>query len=228
MLGSFLLRVQWKIGGGLSEGIPEGNVARLIPMTPQQIGAAYDRVALRWQESTPESYGMDQLGRALRFVKNRGRALDVGCGSTGRFITRFEAEGFRAEGMDVSAEMVVLSRMRNPGASFHVGEISEWNPPGTYDLITAWDSTFHLPLALQDPVTRKLCKALAPLGVLMFTCGGGSPGEIPGSFWDEDFGYSTLGVEGFVAILQSCGCFCRHVEYDQLPENHVYVIAQKA
>lgn len=196
-------------------------------MTPQQTGAAYDRVAQRWQENTHDGYGINQLARALSFVKNRGHALDVGCGSTGRFLTRFEAEGFRAEGLDVSSEMVVLSRQRNPTATFHVADICEWTPPRAYDLITAWDSTFHLPFTDQEPVTRKLCDALAPGGVMLFTCGGGAPGEITGSFWEEDFGYSTLGVEGFVAIIQSCGCFCRHVEYDQLPENHVYVIAQK-
>lgn len=171
---------------------------------------------------------MAALTRALTFVKNRGRALDVGCGSTGRFLARFAAEGFRAEGMDVSAEMVSLSRSRNPGAVFHVADICEWTPPGPYDLITAWDSTFHLPLTAQEPVMRKLCRALARDGVLLFTCGGGAPDEITGSFWGEDFSYSTLGVEGFVAILQDCGCFCRHVEYDQHPENHVFVIAQKA
>jgi SAM-dependent methyltransferase len=196
-------------------------------VNPQQTGAAYDRIARRWQENTHESYGMAALERALIFVKNRGRALDVGCGSTGRFLARFAAEGFRPEGMDVSGEMVALSRQLNPDAVFHVADICEWTPPGPYDLITAWDSTFHLPLTAQEPVTRKLCEALAPDGVLLFTCGGGAPDEITGSFWGEDFSYSTLGVEGFVAILQDCGCFCRHVEYDQYPEKHVYIVGQK-
>lgn len=197
-------------------------------MTPQQTGEAYDRIARRWQENTPESYGVAQLERALRFVKNRRRALDVGCGSTGRFLTRFEVEGFAAEGMDVSPEMIALAGERNPGAVFHVGDISRWEPPGLFDLVTAWDSTFHLPLAEQEPVTRKLCAALAPGGVLLFTCGGTPAGEITGSFWGENFGYSTLGVEGFVRVMADSGCFCRHVEYDQHPENHVYLIAQKA
>lgn len=197
-------------------------------MTPQQTGEAYDRIARRWRENTPESYGMAALDRALRLVKTRGRALDVGCGSTGRFLSRFEAEGFVAEGVDVSPEMIALARERNPGAVFYLGDISQWEPPGVFDLVTAWDSTFHLPLAEQEPVTRKLCAALAPGGVLLFTCGGGSAGEITGSFWGEDFGYSTLGVEGFVRVIAGSGCLCRHVEYDQLPENHVYLIAQKA
>ena len=197
-------------------------------MSPNDTGAAYDRIASRWQENTPDSYGIEQLGRAIRFARQRGRALDVGCGSTGRFVSQFEKEGFQAEGMDVSREMIALARERNPGATFYVGDICRWDAPSAYDLITAWDSTFHLPLAAQGPVTRKLCAALAPGGVLLFTCGGGAPGAITGSFWDEDFSYSTLGVEGFVAVIQEGGCYCRHVEYDQLPENHVCVIAQKA
>lgn len=197
-------------------------------MTPQQTGEAYDRIARRWRENTPESYGMAALDRALRLVKTRGRALDVGCGSTGRFLSRFVAEGFVAEGVDVSPEMIALARERNPGAVFYLGDISQWEPPGVFDLVTAWDSTFHLPLAEQEPVTRKLCAALAPGGVLLFTCGGTPAGEITGSFWGEDFGYSTLGVEGFVRVIADSGCLCRHVEFDQLPENHVHVIVQRA
>lgn len=196
-------------------------------MSPDETGAAYDRIARRWQENTHESYGMEQLGRAIRFVKQRGRALDVGCGSTGRFVTRFEKEGFQAEGLDVSEEMIALARERNPGATFSVGDICRWDAPAPYDLITAWDSTFHLPLHEQEPVTRRILGALAPGGVYLFTCGGAPAGEITGSFWDEHFGYSTIGVEGFVRVIAECGCFCRHVEFDQLPENHVYVIAQK-
>jgi SAM-dependent methyltransferase len=202
--------------------------ARRRNVNPETTGAAYDRIARRWQETTPPAYGMAALERALRFVRSRGRALDVGCGSTGRFVSRFETEGFCAEGMDVSAEMIALARERNPAAVFHRGDICRWELPGLFDLITAWDSTFHLPLAEQEPVTRKLCAGLAPGGVLLFTCGGTEPGEITGSFWGEDFAYSTLGVEGFVRAAAESGCFCRHVEFDQLPENHVYLVVQKA
>ncbi len=196
-------------------------------MKPTEIGVRYDRIARRWQENTHESYGMTQLEKAISFVKNKGRALDVGCGSTGRFVGRMEQGGFAADGVDVSAEMIVLARERNPGAFFFVADICEWELPHAYDLISAWDSIFHLPLESHEPVIRKLCAGLSPGGVLIFTCGGGGPGEIAGSFWGEDFEYSTLGIEGFVQLLKDCGCACRHVEYDQRPENHVYIIAQK-
>jgi len=196
-------------------------------MEPQETGEHYDRIARRWQQETPESYGMAQLERAIAFVKNKGRALDVGCGSTGRFIRKMEESGFVAEGVDVSGEMITLAREQNPKASFFIADICEWKLPGTYDLITAWDSIFHLPLDRHVPVIRKLCAGLSAGGILLFTCGGGKGGEITGSFWGESFAYSTLGVAGFVRLLEECGCLCLHVEHDQWPENHVYIVAQK-
>lgn len=197
-------------------------------MSPQQTGERYDRIAARWQQETSEKYGMAALDRAIRWVKQPTSALDVGCGSTGRFLTRMQEAGFAAEGLDVSAEMIRLSRERNPQAGYHQAAVHEWNPARGYSLITAWDSLFHLPLDLHRPVLEKLVAALEPGGAMLFTCGGGPAGSISGSFWNEDFDYSTLGVEAFIQILRETGCFCRHVEYDQFPENHVVILAQKA
>jgi SAM-dependent methyltransferase len=194
---------------------------------PSETGAHYDALALFWQRNTPADYGVRQLERAISFTKARGPTLDVGCGSHGRFLAVLGREGFQAEGLDISLRMIELARGRSPGTVFHTADICEWEAPKAYDFISAWDSTFHLPIELQEPVTQKLCDALAPGGVLLFTCGGGEPGEITGSFEGQDFGYSTLGVEGFVRVLHDRGCFCRHVEYDQHPKNHVFIIAQK-
>ena len=65
-------------------------------------------------------------------------------------------------------------------------------------------------------------------GVLLFTCGGGTaPGEISGSFQGQTFDYSTLDVDEFLRLINELGCSCKHLEYDQYPENHVVIIAQK-
>jgi len=65
-------------------------------------------------------------------------------------------------------------------------------------------------------------------GILLFTCGGGhTQGEVTGSFQGQDFAYSTLGVDTFLRLLSEQGCTCRHLAYDQYPENHVCIIAQK-
>jgi len=196
-------------------------------MDPSEIAANYEALALWYQQNVSTTYGVAQLERALVFTAKKGVALDIGCGSHGRFIEILGRNGFATEGLDISARMIELARERSPQTTFYTADICEWEPPKPYDFVSAWDSTFHLPIEQQEPVLKKLCGVLAPGGVLLFTCGGGEPGEITGSFAEHEFGYSTLGVEEFVRLLREFGCYCRHVEYDQWPEGHVSIIAQK-
>lgn len=199
-------------------------------MKPEETGSHYDRIALYWQEQHLHStYGIAALERAIQFVDNTSSALDIGCGSSGRFMEILIKHGFTPTGLDISAEMIALARVRHPQVTFHTEDICNWQFPQTYDLISAWDSTFHLPLAEQRPVLQKMCEGLNPQGVLLFTCGGtAGPEEISGGFEGETFEYSTLGVNEFLRLLLEFGCTCKHLEYDQHPENHVYIIAQKA
>lgn len=198
-------------------------------MEPNNTAAGYDRIAEWWQVKHQDSqYGIGQLERAIAFTSQRQAAIDIGCGSSGRFINILSQHGFLVEGLDISKEMIELAKQLHPEITFYQEDICSWMPPKLYSLISAWDSTFHLPLNLQEPVLKKLCHALEPNGVLVFTCGGGhKSGEIAGSFQSQDFEYSTLGVDAFLRILSEHQCTCRHLEYDQLPENHVYIIAQK-
>lgn len=198
-------------------------------MEPNNTASAYNQIAQWWQVQHKDSqYGIAQLERAIAFTSNRQTAIDIGCGSSGRFINILSQHGFLAEGLDISEEMIELAKQLHPNITFYQEDICSWIPGKLYSLISAWDSTFHLPLNMQEPVLKKLCHALEPEGVLVFTCGGGNKsGEIAGSFQGQDFEYSTLGVDAFLRILSEHQCTCRHLEYDQYPENHVYIIAQK-
>ncbi|MBD2105288.1 trans-aconitate 2-methyltransferase [Leptolyngbya sp. FACHB-261] len=198
-------------------------------MDPKDTAARYDQIAHWWQNEHQNSpYGIAQLERAIQFTSQRHSALDVGCGSSGRFIKTLFEHGFQAEGLDISREMINLAKQLHPEITFYVEDICRWIPPKLYSLISAWDSTFHLPLEAQEPVIEKLCNALEPGGVILFTCGGGhTNSEISGAFQGQNFEYSTLGVDAFLRILAKQNCTCRHLEYDQYPENHVYIVAQK-
>lgn len=198
-------------------------------MHPEDTAVRYDCIAQWWQTQHQNSlYGIAQLERAIKFTSKKQLALDIGCGSSGRFIKVLRKHGFQVEGLDISQEMIDLAKQLHPGITFYRADICCWHPPKPYNLIVAWDSTFHLPLDMQEPVTKKLCDALEPDGVLMFTCGGGHrQGEVSGTFQGQDFEYSTLGVNAFLKILTEHDCTCLHLEYDQYPENHVYIIAQK-
>ncbi|MCF7790120.1 MAG: class I SAM-dependent methyltransferase [Prosthecobacter sp.] len=198
-------------------------------MQPEAIGRSYDEIAERWLEPHLESNGMRQHELALRFAAPKGgRALDVGCGCHGRFIRLLEQRGYAVEGLDVSARMIALAREEMPHISFHHADVCEWQPTARYDFISAWDSLWHVPLVRHAEVLTKLCEALAPGGVFIFTFGGlDAPEEKRDASMGAPVYYSTLGVSQTLQTVAAAGCVCRHVEYDQHPEMHVFVVVQK-
>jgi SAM-dependent methyltransferase len=197
-------------------------------MTPTQVGQSYDSIAPRWQSPDHPLDGVPQHERAIRFAKSRGHALDVGCGCNGRLIDLLRSHGFTVEGVDVSERMIALARQRDPGLAFYHADIVTWDLPRCYDFITAWDSIWHVPLADQPRVLGKLCDALAPGGVLIFTTGGlDAPGEVRDASMGPPMYHATLGIPQTLALLAEHACVCKHLEFDQFPESHLYVIAQK-
>ncbi len=80
---------------------------------------------------------------------------------------------------------------------------------------------------------EKICAALVPGGVYIFTTGGlDEPSEKSDTYNGIPDGlplhYSVLGIPKFLELFQKYGCICRHLEYDQYPEMHLTLIAQKS
>ena len=191
------------------------------------LGKKYDRIADWWQRQHLDSeYGLAQLRRALDFAPESGTALDVGCGVGGRFIRLLQQRGFDLVGIDLSAEMIRLARQNHPGLEFHQQDICTWECDRRFEFILAWDSIFHLPLAQQEAVITRLCGLLAPGGVLIYTFGD-AVGDHEDDWHNDRFYYSSIGIGANLAILERNGLVCKHLELDQWPENHVYLIAVK-
>lgn len=198
-------------------------------MIPSELARSYDEIAHVWLEPHIQTQGIAQFERAISFTTHRGHALDIGCGSSPRFLDLLLRHGFHAEGLDVSERMIDLARQNRPEITFHHADICTWELPRSYDFISAWDSIWHLPLAAQEPVLKKICAGLAPGGVLVFTTGGlDAPEEKSDSSMGPQVHYSVLGIPKTLELLNQCGCVCRHLEYDQPPEKHLYIIAQKS
>jgi 2-polyprenyl-3-methyl-5-hydroxy-6-metoxy-1,4-benzoquinol methylase len=197
-----------------------------MSMTPEQVAASYDQIAERWLDLS--TYGFAQIERAVAFVRHRGVALDVGCGA-GRCLDLLARHGFRTDGIDLSTAMMALARERHPEARLFHADICRWEPPRSYDLIVAWDSVWHVPLAQQEAVLTKLCRGLSPGGVIVFTTGGtDAPSETQNSCMGPPMYHAALGIPRTLQVLAETGCVCRHLEYDQHPEPHVCIVAQKA
>ena len=164
-------------------------------MSKNGIGAQYDQIAAHWNDRHLESdYGVAQVEKALSYTANNRRALDVGCGSGGRFIRRLETRGFDVTGLDASAEMIKLAQLNNPKANFIQANIEDWETDQKYDFILAWDCLFHLPLKAQKPVLEKLCNWLEKDGVLIHSFGDDIGGDHIDQWRGQDFTYSSIGI----------------------------------
>ena len=198
-------------------------------MKPVDVAAGYDQLADLWNsEKFDRSNGIAQHERALAFCDQQRRALDVGCGSSGRIIELLQHHGFDVEGVDFSPRMLELARKRHPEVTFHQADICNWRLPHDYDLISAWDSIWHVPLAQHEAVLRKLLRGLEPDGVCIFTMGGldEEADKVDAAMGPQMY-HSTLGIPKTLQIVQDTGCVCRHLEYDQHPQPHVYMIVQR-
>lgn len=198
-------------------------------MTPEETANTYNQIAQHWDcPAFDFSNGIQQHGRALRFASTSGNALDIGCGSNGRLIKLLQNDGFVVEGLDLSQEMLNRAQKHHPQTQFHLANICTWEFPREYDFISAWDSIWHVPLHQQLEVLAKICRGLSSGGVLIFTTGGvENPGEVTNPCFGQPLYHAAPGIPAILRTLEASNCCCRHLEYDQYPEKHVYLIAQR-
>ncbi|HPS87611.1 MAG TPA: class I SAM-dependent methyltransferase [Spirochaetota bacterium] len=192
-----------------------------------EIGKKYDKISEWWHNNHNESnYGLPQIEKAVRYTKNHGSALDVGCGSGGRIIRKLLSEGFYITAIDVSSEMIKIAQSNHSDVNFIICDISDWDTDETFDLIIAWDSIFHLPMKKQRVVISRLCAMLKKDGIIIYTFGD-AYGEHESEWHGDNFFYGSIGIDQNLKTIMESGCQCRHLELDQYPEKHVYIIAQK-
>lgn len=196
-------------------------------MNPLLLGKKYDKIAKLWHDKLVDSdYGINQIERALGFCSNKRTALDVGCGSGGRILKRLQHEGFKITGVDVSEQMLVIAKGNHPETNFYHADICDWNSNERFDLIVAWDSIWHLPFDMQPTVLKKLCNMLNPGGIFIYTFGN-AYGYHESTWHDDQFYYSSIGINNNLKLLMDEGCKCVHLELDDYPEKHVTIIGVK-
>lgn len=199
-------------------------------MIPQETAKSYDKLASHWHgDAFDRENGIAQHRRALQFTKHKGNAIDIGCGGSGRIMELLLSEGFEVEGLDISPEMIRLAKERTPHQVFHLADICDWEFTKQYDFISAWDSIWHAPLQHHEAILKKLCGGLKADGVLIFTSGGvDEAGEVMNPFQEQPLYHAALGIPKLLQLVSENDCICRHLEYDQHPERHIYLIIQKS
>jgi SAM-dependent methyltransferase len=198
-------------------------------MNPIDQAHNYNKIAHHWDG--PKFYrdnGIEQHKRALKYSKASGKAIDIGCGSSGRIIDLMLVHGFSVEGLDLSIEMLNLAKKRHEKVTFHHANVCEWEFTQKYDFISAWDSIWHIPLEQQESVLQKLCEALSPGGIFIFTSGAvNEAGTSSNDFLGQELYHAVLGTPALLKLMDKFGCVCRHLENDDWPNSHLYIIAEK-
>jgi len=70
--------------------------------------------------------------------------------------------------------------------------------------------------------------AQRPDGVAIFTLGGtDEPSEITNAYMGPPMYQATLGIPRTLQVIADAGAVCRHLEYDQHPQSHVYIVCQR-
>jgi 2-polyprenyl-3-methyl-5-hydroxy-6-metoxy-1,4-benzoquinol methylase len=198
-------------------------------VNPVEQAEHYNEIAEFWSNANFKGEnGIAQHQRALQFAKKSGCAIDIGCGSNSRILDLLQQQGFDVEGLDFSIEMLNIARIAKPHITFHHANIYDWEFHKKYAFISAWDSIWHVPLNQQEAVIQKLCAALAEDGVLIFSSGAvDEAGDSVSLFLGKKLYHAALGVSKLLNILNTCDCVCRHLENDDWPGKHLYIIAQK-
>jgi len=105
-----------------------------------------------------------------RLGRNRGDALDLGCGAGEPFAKNFIERGWGVTGVDFSARMLQLAERYVPEMRrIHADMATVSFPPASFDAVTAVYSLFHLPRVQHAALFRNIRTWLRPGGKLLFT-----------------------------------------------------------
>jgi SAM-dependent methyltransferase len=151
------------------------------------VAADYDRVAdeyakYLYAELEGKPFDRELLDRFVSLVGD-GRVCDVGCGPG--HVTRYLHErGCDAFGVDLSARMVELATIRNPGVEFRVGDLRALPvDDGSLAGIVCFYSLIHLESDQLAPALARLRRSLRAGGRLLLAVHEGREIRQPGELW---------------------------------------------
>lgn len=163
----------------------------------------------------------------FRAVAGEGRAiLDIGCGS-GEPIARYLiAAGHPLTGVDSSAGMIEMCRVRFPDHAWIVADMRTLALPSRFGGLVAWDSFFHLTHDAQRAMFAIFRALAAPGAALLFTSGA-EHGEAIGSYRGEALYHASLAPAEYRALLDAHGFrVVDHVANDPACGGHTIWLAQ--
>lgn len=181
---------------------------------------AYNQIAPQWHAARCALYQNERvyLEVLLATVPAGSTILDLGCG-TGRPMAEYiVAQGRRVRGIDQAEAMLAIARQRLPGEQWVLASMETYDPGTGYRGALIWDSLFHLPRAVHEPILSRAVRGLLPGGRLMLTVGGSTHPPFTDYMFGREFSYDSHTPEETERILARLGCQPVMAGYLDLPD----------
>lgn len=168
----------------------------------KQVYELYDEIT-NWFDSNRNKGLMEReyLEILINKIPEKGKILDLGCGS-GEPIAKFLIEKhFTLYGVDGSKNMIELCKQRFPNHKWFVADMSILDLKEKFDAIIAWDSFFHLTQDQQRHMFNIFRNHINNDGILLFTSGTDN-GEVVSKMNGRDIYHSSLSTNEYRALLK--------------------------
>lgn len=124
-------------------------------------GAPFDQIGRRYDESFAErDVQVSECAWLIEQLGERGRVLDLGCGSGLPTATQLLDAGHEVVGVDESATMLELARAQAPGGEYHHRDMRDLSGLGEFDAAVAFFSFLMLSRAELPELLSTLRSAL--------------------------------------------------------------------
>jgi cyclopropane fatty-acyl-phospholipid synthase-like methyltransferase len=164
------------------------------------------------------------------------KVMDIGCGA-GVPIARALAQRFVVKGIDVSKEMVLLSRKNVPGGTFiHADIMSVDLPDSHFDAVVAFYSIFHLPREEHEDLFHRIHRWIKSGGYLLVTVSEENEAPYTEDYLGVTMYWSNYGMQEYLDMLDEVGFSVLsktsvghgyHASHETPEEHHLLIFAQK-
>lgn len=153
------------------------------------------------------------LERARAMAPAPARVLDLGCGAGDPIARYFIERGDAVTGVDVAPALLARARERFPAHEWIHGDMRTLDLGRHFDVIIAWDSSFHLRRDDQRRLFARVARHTAPGGVFVFTSGTTSGVSI-GDLFGAPLYHASLDRAEYTALLDANGFKVVHYQAD--------------
>jgi cyclopropane fatty-acyl-phospholipid synthase-like methyltransferase len=133
------------------------------------------------------------------------KVLDIGCGA-GVPIAKALAQRFLVTGLDISREMIRLSKRNVPGGTFIHADVMEVDLPASeFDAVVSFYTIFHLPREHHKALFQRIHRWLKVGGYLLVTVSDENADPYTEEFHGVTMYWSNYGLQEYIAILEETG-----------------------